>query len=68
MQNTRCLKKHNISTIRSVHDKYSNNYGYKMIEFCKENNFYILNGRLGYDNCVGDTTCRGISCIDYFIF
>lgn len=61
------FEKNNISTIRSVRDKCSNNYGYKMIEFCKENNFFILNGRLGYDKSVGGTTCRGVSCIDYFL-
>ena len=61
------FEKNNVSTIRTARDKCSNNYGYKMIEFCKENNFYILNGRLGYDKSVGGTTCRGISCIDYFL-
>ena len=61
------FEKNNVSKIRTARGKCSNNYGYKMIEFCKENNFYILNGRSGYDKSVGGTTCRGISCIDYFL-
>ena len=38
-----------------------------MIEFCRENSFYILNGRLGDDKTLGNTTCRHVSCIDYFV-
>lgn len=56
-----------ISTVRTVSDKSSNNYGYKLIIFCKRNNWYILNGRLGEDKLYGNTTCRNSSCIDYFI-
>ena len=61
------FENNNVSKIRTARGKCSNKYGYKMIQFCKENIFYILNGRLGYDKSVGGTTCRGISCIDYFL-
>ena len=57
----------NISTQRTTTDKDTNNYGYKLIEFCKANSFYILNGRLGSDKNRGATTCRSASTADYFI-
>ena len=57
----------NISTQRTTTDKDTNNYGYKLIEFCKANSFYILNGRLGSDKNRGATTCRSASTVDYFI-
>ena len=42
-----------------------NNYGYKMVEFCIDNNMYILNGRGNIDSC--RTTCKNVSTIDYFL-
>lgn len=30
-----------------------NSFGYKMLDFCKENNVYIANGRIGKDKSVG---------------
>lgn len=61
------FENNNILINRTVSDKCSNNYGYKLIDFCKRNNFYILNGRLGKEHQYGRTTCRNASCIDYFI-
>ena len=57
----------NISTQRTTTDKDTNNYGYKLKEFCKANSFYMLNGRLGSDKNRGATTCRSASTVDYFI-
>ena len=42
-----------------------NNYGYKMVEFCIDNNMYILNGRGDINSC--RTTCKNVSTIDYFL-
>ena len=61
------FERNNICTGRTTQDKHTNNYGYKMIEFCRENSFFILNGRLGDDKTLGNTTCRHVSCIDYFV-
>ena len=44
-----------------------NSHGYKLIELCKNNNLYILNGRVCDDKHVGKTTCKGTSVIDYAI-
>ena len=46
---------------------HANNCGNKMVDFCRENNFYILIGGLGDDRTQGGTTCRNVSCIDYFV-
>lgn len=61
------FENNNIDISRTVSDKISNNYGYKLINFCKRNNMFILNGRFGEDKLHGHTTCRNSSCIDYFI-
>lgn len=61
------FEKFNISTQRTVSDGNTNTYGYKLIDFCKSNSLYLLNGRLGRDQLVGNNTCRNASCVDYFI-
>ena len=44
-----------------------NNYGYKLLEFCKRLDLYIVNGRISNDQYVGaDTTCKN-TLIDYAI-
>ena len=40
----------NISIYRVNRDKSMNNYGYRMLDFYKCNNLYILNGRTYRDN------------------
>lgn len=46
----------------------ANNYGYKLIDFCKRNNLYIGNGRLmGNDYMIGQKTCKNVSLIDYIL-
>ena len=52
---------------RTNSDKGVNNYGYKLIDFCKNNSMYILNGRTGSDQYVGKVTCKNVSTVDYFI-
>ena len=60
-----CLYRNKVSLSRQNPDKTTNVYGYKMIEFCKNNNLFILNGRLGDGN--SKFTCKDRSCIDYFV-
>lgn len=51
---------------RNSQDNVVNGYGKKLIDFCKNNNMFILNGRFGNDK-VGKPTCKNSSVIDYVI-
>ena len=62
-----CLNRNNISLSRTNPDKTTNSYGRKMIEFCKNNNIFILNGRLGNDTSKSKFTCKNSSCVDYIV-
>lgn len=46
-------------------DKSSNNEGNFLMEICKSNNLFILNGRCGNDKGIGAFTFRNISVIEY---
>ena len=41
-----------------------NSHGYKRIELCKNNNLYIVNGRVCDDKRIGKITCKGTSVVD----
>ena len=67
--NEMCIERQNLNEKRISQDKAKpNNYGYKLIDFCKNNNFVILNGRCGKDKHVGKTTSKNCSVIDYILF
>ena len=42
-----------------------NSYGRQMIEFCKTNNIFILNGRFSSDIVHPKLTCKNSSTVDY---
>lgn len=42
-----------------------NSHGRKLLDICKLNNLFIVNGRFGKDKCIGNFTFRNISVIDY---
>lgn len=44
-----------------------NAYGHRLLDFCRKNNIYIVNGRVGKDNMKGECTSGDISLIDYFL-
>ncbi|CAC5386352.1 E3.2.1.14 [Mytilus coruscus] len=45
-----------------------NNYGYKLLDFCKRLNIYIGNSRLnGNDKSIGKKACKDVSLVDYFL-
>ena len=44
-----------------------NSYGHKLLDICKNNNVYIVNGRMGKDRAKGECTCNNVSLVDYFI-
>ncbi|CAG2192233.1 unnamed protein product [Mytilus edulis] len=56
-----------IPRIRNSSDTVVNTYGRKLIQFCKNNNMYILNGRVGKDRVLGKPTSRSISVVDYIL-
>lgn len=56
----------NVLLTRNNKDHCTNNYGYKLIDFCKLNSLYIIIGRTKGD-IYGSPTCRETSCVDYFI-
>ena len=52
---------------RTNSDTNINNYGYRLLDFCKSNTLYILNGRTSRDHGVGALTCKNRSTVDYFL-
>lgn len=52
---------------RKVQDFHVNNFGYKLIDFCKNNELYIVNSRIGNDKYTGGTTCKSSSTVDYVL-
>lgn len=51
---------------RNSNDISKNNYGNKLLDLCRNNNLFILNGRVNGDKH-GLFTCRQASVVDYFI-
>ena len=48
-------------------DNKTNKFGKNLIESCKYNEMFILNGRCFDDKGVGKTTCKNASVIDYVL-
>ena len=63
----RCLHKNNFPLDRHSADGSTNIYGKQLIEFCKGNDLFFINGRLGQDSAYPKFTCKNSSTIDYFI-
>ncbi|MEW8546068.1 MAG: reverse transcriptase family protein [Candidatus Thiodiazotropha sp.] len=53
--------------VQRIKDKATNNEGNRLLETCKSNNLFILNGRCGKDKGIGEYTFKSISVIDYSI-
>lgn len=51
---------------RDSKDVTKNTYGRQLLVFCRDNNLFILNGRVNGDK-PGMLTCRQASVVDYFI-
>ena len=62
-----CFENQNVSLKRSNIDKTTKYYGSQLIDFCKSNTIFILNGRRGFGDQVSKCTCKDRSVIDYFI-
>ena len=61
------LETANAATQRSNTDTVTNSYGPKLIQFCKNMNLVIINGRCGKDKNIGKPTCKDVSVVDYMI-
>ena len=61
------MEQNGIQLIRNSKDKKTNNHGYKLIELCKNNSVFIVNGRVGKDKNVGKMTFKNLSVIDYML-
>ena len=55
----------NIQLYRESKDTKTNARGYTLIDICRSNDLFILNGRYGEDKNVGQFTFRDKSVIDY---
>ena len=60
-----CLSDHGLSVERANKDMFLNNDGRFLLDICKSNNIFILNGRCGQDKGIGAFTFKDISTIDY---
>ncbi|CAG2205169.1 unnamed protein product [Mytilus edulis] len=58
------LELYNIPRDRISMDKGKTRYGNNLLDLCKCNNLFIMNGRLGNDK-TGKFTCRNASVVDY---
>lgn len=52
---------------RHSKDFQTNNFGFRLIDICRAFDIHIANGRCGLDAYVGNTTCKGVSLVDYLI-
>ena len=57
-------KNSNFRLHRQNSETVVNNYGYRLIDFCIDNDLLIINGR---GNCnSSNVTCKNVSTVDYF--
>ncbi|MEW8546895.1 MAG: reverse transcriptase family protein [Candidatus Thiodiazotropha sp.] len=62
-----CFEMYGIPLERQTADEITNLYGSQLLDFCKSNNVFILNGRIGNDVTSPKLTCKDRSTVDYFI-
>ena len=60
------LQQLNLPLKRNNVDKGKNPYGNLLLNLCRGNDLFIVNGRIG-DNKEGNLTCRNASVVDYTI-
>ena len=61
------LEKYAVPVERKSADNTTNTYGRHLLEPCKNNNLFILNGRIGQDRSLPRATCKDQSTVDYFL-
>ncbi|XP_071107207.1 uncharacterized protein [Haliotis cracherodii] len=67
LSNVRSWVDNSVNLDKISMDTETNCNGYKLLDFCKNNGLYIVNGRLGKDKGIGKLTCRNASVVDYCI-
>ena len=65
MEIFKCFEDDSVPLSRRNDDVTVNQYGNQLIEFCKNNNIFILNGRFGADS--SKLTCKNKSTVDYVL-
>ena len=61
------LANYSVTCDRTSKDTKTNNNGFRLLEICKNNNLFLVNGRIGCDENVGNFTYRNVSVLDYSI-
>ena len=61
------LASFSIPETRASLDKNCNNYGNRLLDFCKSSSIYMFSGRIGSDNLTGEFTTAKNSVIYYCI-
>jgi hypothetical protein len=61
------LEELDIPLRRTNEDKVINQYGRKLLDFCKYNDVFISNVRIGEDKEISKFTCKNVSVVDYII-
>ena len=61
------LEELNIPVNRTSQDIVKNQYGNRLLELCKCNDLFIVNGRIGGDKLFGKLTCKNSRIVDYVI-
>ena len=61
------LTQYNLESTSSSKDKILHNEEKLLIDICKSNNLFIMNGRCGQDKGRGEFTFKNLSVIDYSI-
>jgi hypothetical protein len=61
------LEELNIPVNRTSQDIVKNQYGNRLLELCKCNDLFIVNGRIGGDKNIGKLTCKNSNIVDYVI-
>ena len=62
-----CFEQYDIPFERKSADNTVNQYGYSLIDFCKNNNLLILNDRIGDDYRSPKLMCKNRSTVDHFL-
>ena len=60
-----CFKNSPFRLHRQNSDTGVNNFGYRLVDFCIDNDMFIMNGR--GDSNSSDIICKNVSTVDYFL-
>ena len=67
LSNVYMLEELGFALRRANEDKVINQYGRKLLDFCKYNDVFIVKGRIGEDPKNSKFTCKNISVVDCII-